>query len=149
MGCTPPPKEGRAWRNESDLPPATLEPFQRVWDVNAPERCRECNKASEVAHGHPVRRFGAPYCSPGCSHAGLAVVCKGCGAKVNPAWAGCSTCKLGLWEHSTLPRPLRWSTPEQIAEMTDAQRNRLFWLTDIAWKWGKRAEWQCKFDMWL
>ena len=133
-----PPEEGPAWRNESDLPPETLEPFQRVWNVDAPERCRECSKPSEVAH--PVRRLGTPYCSPGCYHAGLAVVCKGCGAKVNPVWAGCSTCKWGLWEHSTPPRPLRWSTPEQIAEMTDAQRNRQAWAQQWWWVWDKNVE---------
>ena len=95
-GMYAPPEEGRAWRNESDLPPETLEPFERVWHADAPERCRECSKPSEVTQPHPVRRFGVPYCSPGCSHAGLAIVCKGCGAKVNPQWAGCSTCKWGV-----------------------------------------------------
>ena len=100
-----PPKEGRAWRCESDLPPDVLAPFQRIWNPDAPDRCFECSKP---AVAHHIRRLGKPYCSPGCAHAGLVVVCKGCGSKVNPAWAGCSTCKWGLWGHSEPPPPLRW-----------------------------------------
>ena len=143
-GMYAPPEEGRAWRNESDLPPETLEPFQRVWNVDAPERCRECSKPSEVAH--PVRRLGTPYCSPECAHAGLAVVCKECGAKVNPAWAGCSTCKWGLWGYSEPPPPLRWHETD-IMEMTEAQRDRLAWWKEIAWRWDKRAEVACKMNV--
>ena len=55
-GMYAPPEEGRAWRNESDLPPETLEPFQRIWDVNAPDVVWGCRYvlgtfAPRLCHG--------------------------------------------------------------------------------------------------
>ncbi len=96
-GMYAPSEEGSAWRNESDLPPETLEPFERVWDADAPERCRGCNKGS-AEHSHPRawRTYGTPYCSRACKSAGLVAVCEKCCAKVDVDWPRCYTCKWGF-----------------------------------------------------
>ena len=72
------PAEARAWKNECNLPPDELEQFQRLWDPSAPERCRECAKASAPGQRHPVRFGCNMYCSRPCADAGVTIVCRTC-----------------------------------------------------------------------
>ena len=58
---------------ESDLPPADLEEFQKVWDPDAPGRCRECGKALA-----PDAPFGQLFCGMACQAAGKTIACNNC-----------------------------------------------------------------------
>ena len=64
--------EARGWRKESDLPPAELEAFQKVWGP-APRRCRECNKA--LPEGAPIQQL---FCDMACQSAGQMTSCVTC-----------------------------------------------------------------------
>ena len=114
------PPEGRhgAWKNESDLPPDVLEQFQRLWDADAPERCRECAKASAPGQRHPVRHYGRPYCSDECRWAGISLACSHCGRPVNTEWAYCTECKWGLPPPAPRIRP----SSSALNEMTEHQK---------------------------
>ena len=134
-----PPKEGRAWRCESDLPPDVLAPFQRIWNPDAPDRCLECSKPVS-RRSNCFRVLGQPCCSQQCMGAGCVVVGKYCGNPMkNQKFAGCSTCKWGLWRHDWPAPPIHWPT-EGIAEMTDEQRRRRAWQMGVWWKLDKAAE---------
>ena len=114
------PPEGRhgAWKNESDLPPDVLEQFQRLWDADAPERCRECAKASAPGQRHPIRLYGRPYCSDECRWAGISLACSHCGRPVNTEWAYCTECKWGLPPPAPRIRP----SSSALNEMTEHQK---------------------------
>ena len=64
--------EARGWRKESDLPPAELEAFQKVWGP-APRRCRECNKA--LSEDAPIQQL---FCDMACQSAGQMTSCVTC-----------------------------------------------------------------------
>ena len=55
-------------KKESDLPPADVEEFQKVWDPEAPRRCRECNKALPVT----ARTL---FCNLACENASKKITC--------------------------------------------------------------------------
>ena len=73
-------------KKESDLAPEDAEAFQKVWNPQAPRRCRECNKplpATALAN-----QF---FCDAACEAADKKTVCRKCGA--NAYWiGGCLTC---------------------------------------------------------
>ena len=58
---------------ESDLPPVDLEEFQKVWDPDAPNRCRECGKALA-----PDAPLGQLFCGMACQAAGQTFICHNC-----------------------------------------------------------------------
>ena len=68
----PEESQARGWRKESDLPPAELEAFQKVWGP-APRRCRECNKA--LPEDAPTKQL---FCDMACKSAGRTVACISC-----------------------------------------------------------------------
>jgi len=61
---------GACYKKESDLPPAELEAFQKVWDPNAPMRCRHCPKT--LPAGSSMRE---PYCNIKCRDANKKIRC--------------------------------------------------------------------------
>jgi hypothetical protein len=87
---------GLPWRKESDLPPAELTEFLRVWDPAAPERCSECSRAAPPPGRFTVRKGGRPYCSEACACAGQLLTCRRCGGAVDTEYPRCTSCNWGL-----------------------------------------------------
>ena len=61
------------WVRESSLPPEELETFQRVWNPDAPQRCRECSTVLKQWKTHDNA-----YCCNKCKTAGRVRMCKTC-----------------------------------------------------------------------
>ena len=126
----------RGWRKESDVPPADLVGFQRVWNPDAPARCHECGKA--LAGKCPITRT---HCSEACRLAGMRAVCARCKRAVDdPVHPYCPVCKLG-----SPPLPALPIFPDARRAMLDmAQR---VWFSDRqkdpnrepAWKRRRRS----------
>ena len=92
--------------------------------MDAPERCRECSKAS-AEHSHPRawRTYGTPYCSRACKSAGIVAVCEKCRAKVDLDWPRCFTCKWGFFRPQ--PPPEKRYDDYYTACMTEEEQARL------------------------
>ena len=73
-------EDGSSWKKECDLPPEELEQFQRVWDPDAPNRCRECGKALK---GPAPYRDLDHYCNETCKNAKMKTTCKECKSAAN------------------------------------------------------------------
>ena len=80
------------WRKESEIPPGLREEFQRIWNPQAPKRCREC--AAKLAGARPITR---DYCNEACAKARLIAVCSKCGRppEVHNGWRWCPICQRG------------------------------------------------------
>ena len=63
-----PGSEEASWEKEGDLPPRAMEESQRVWNSEAPSRCRECRKPLEDTASAQDR-----YCGGKCRDAGFVV----------------------------------------------------------------------------
>ena len=136
-----PPEGGQAaWKNESDLPPEVLEQFQRVWDPDAPQRCRECSKASAPGRQHPVWQIGKPYCSEKCRWAGFSISCMHCSGPVDLSWPYCAPCKWGIPPPAPRIRP----SIDELREMTPHQRSWAAFL-DRSDEWEEDFVWRMFF----
>ena len=80
------------WRKEAHIPPGLREEFQRIWNPQAPKRCREC--AAALTGNYPITRN---YCSEACAKARLIAVCSKCNnpPEVHNGWRWCPTCQRG------------------------------------------------------
>ena len=128
----PPGAEARAWKKESDLSPDTLEQFQRIWDKTAPERCRECAKASAPGQRHPVRRLGNAFCSAQCAEArGAVFSCRECNEPVSAERPHCARCGWGLSGPAPAPanRGQRRSRLDDMVE--ENEKNVAQWLKRV------------------
>ena len=73
-----PTEDAEDYQAENSLPPGVLQGFQRLFFQGAPERCRECSKASPRGYSHPIRVCGRPYCSKECEQNQNRIVCRKC-----------------------------------------------------------------------
>ena len=80
------------WRKDSDIPPGLREEFQRIWNPEAPKRCKEC--AAALTGNCPITR---DYCNEACAKARLIAVCSKCKQppEVHNGWRWCPTCQRG------------------------------------------------------
>ena len=81
-----------SWHKEAHIPPGLREEFQRIWNPQAPKRCREC--AAALTGNYPIRR---DYCNEACAKARLTAVCLKCNQppEVHNGWRWCPTCQRG------------------------------------------------------
>ena len=145
----PPGAEARAWKKESDLSPDTLEQFQRIWDKSAPERCRECAKASAPGQRHPVRRLGNAFCSAQCAEAGTVLSCRRCNEPVSAEQPHCAGCGWGLSEPVPARRGQQRSRLDDVVE--EMEKTAAWWTRvvrcaqrpdanhELAWKRRRRS----------
>ena len=100
---------------ECQIPPGELEEFQKVWDKDAPRRCRECNRP--LPAGAPSDQL---FCCDAHAAAGKSLFCSRragppdeegfparCTGKVvlRNGWHVCTVCEHGKKEATRWPRP--------------------------------------------
>jgi len=81
-----------SWHKEAHIPPGLREEFQRIWNPQAPKRCKEC--AAALTGNCPITR---DYCNEACAKARLIAVCSKCNnpPEVHNGWRWCPTCQRG------------------------------------------------------
>ena len=133
---TPEDSPARGWKKESDVPPANLVEFQRVWNPDAPARCHECGKA--LAGKCPIPRT---HCSEACRLAGMRTACARCKRALDdPVHPCCPVCKLGstpLPARPTLParkrNPGEPDTPGERLDRRPAERRAMLGMAQRVW----------------
>ena len=105
-------EQGRNWKKESDLPPQTLTSFQRIWDPNAPDRCRECGTSLNCKLSDSERKHNDQhYCSEKCRLAGIIEICWKCKRKIDDkSVAPCTFCKTTTGPTNNSKRSLELTT---------------------------------------
>ena len=113
------------WRKEAHIPPGLREEFQRIWNPQAPTRCKEC--AAALTGNYPITRN---YCSEACAKARLIAVCSKCNnpPEVHNGWRWCPTCQRGGGPPTDEPPKKKARVEPQVGPYLDIRQaqNYLF-----------------------